>query len=210
MNDGGATVEGEAPRVQAPAGRGRARLTGTRLFAYALAGLAGTGVLLMWFWPQPMAAMTCRPPLRGASIEHVGRCDYGVKVSASSQDLQMGLHALWTIDGRVGGVLEKWSSREGDKQPWLKLEWTEPVPIGRVVIHHGSEREGPGHAVRDFDILVNGGLGWQTVAQVRNNSEAITSHAFAPRAASALKLQVLKGDDAYGCAWIYEIEVHAS
>jgi len=156
-----------------------------------------------------MAAMSCQGPLKGARLDHLARCDHETRVSASSEDLQMGQHALWAIDGRIGGPLEKWSSREGDRAPWLKLEWPRPLTVGRVVIHHGGERDGPDFIVRDFDVSVQDGNLWRTVAQVRGNNEQVSTFSFAPVLTSALKLQVLKGDDATSSARIYELEVHA-
>ena len=179
-----------------------------RLVAGGVAAAWLLGLLLLWLGPRSLAAMGCVGPLSGATLEHLGRCDRGVRVSASTQDLAIGQHALWAVDGRVGGRLEKWTSRGGDPRPWLLLEWAHPVRVGRVVIHHGGEREGPEHTVRDFTLSARLPDGWKLLAESRGNEAPVSVVGFSAVSTTALKLQVLKGDDATSCARVYEVEVH--
>jgi alpha-glucuronidase len=76
--------------------------------------------------------------------------------------------------------------------------WTRPVPIGRVVVHTLDAEALPASAygVRDYDIDIRvAGGGWQTVAEVRDNTTGVVETSFGPTETDALRVVIHDSND---------------
>lgn len=152
--------------------------------------------------------MTCARPF-AAPIEHLGRCDRGTRVAVSSVASDLQSHALFLIDGRVGGLLEKWMTQLRDPSPWLELSWDAPRIVSQVAVDHAGQREHEAYDTVDFDVsvMVPGASAWEVVARVRDNTSARTVSELAPRAIIGLRIDVLRAGRVDARVRIYEVEV---
>jgi hypothetical protein len=153
--------------------------------------------------------MTCRAPLVNAPLDHLARCDRGATIRVSSADLEREHHPLYLIDGRIGSSFEKWSSLARDRRPWVEISWTQPRRVRKVVVHHAGVRDPAGFNTVDFDLLLRTSDGWRTVAAVRGNRSAVSTHEVPATSCTALRLEILqKSLIRQPHARLYELEVH--
>jgi hypothetical protein len=187
----------------------RVRCARSRWLCAALLSLPfGVGALLMGLSPRTGGTPSCRTLLR-ASFDHLARCDHAARIRVSSNNFLSGHHPIFLIDGRVGGLSEKWVSLEGDKRPWAEISWDAPRVVQRVVIHHAGVREHASLNTRDFTIWLRRDGRWHLVATAEGNEDAVTAHVFPPFQATALRLEISKASAASSnAARIYEIEAH--
>src|SRR5262245_25592911 len=118
----------------------RARWTRSRWLGALLLSLPfSAGAVLLGLSPRSGGRASCRTLLR-ASFDHLARCDHLARIRVSSNDYPAGHHPIFLVDGRVGGLSEKWVSLEADKRPWAEISWDTPRVVGRVVVHHAGVR----------------------------------------------------------------------
>lgn len=185
---------------------GRTGKTLIQLWVVTL-GLIGAGVALVLNM-QPPPKFGCDGPPKGATMDHLARCDHGVKARASSTDGGGGHDPAYVIDGRIGNETEKWVSADGDSQPTLTLEWERPRRISKVTLHHAGVKEMPGYTTKEFKIEARVDGVWSKLAHVTDNAAHVSTHGFATVSTDALRVVVLSpSSNGNNRARLYEVEV---
>jgi len=176
------------------------------LWAVTLALIAGGIVLVRWMPAPPRSGCPTAP--KGATMDHLARCDHAVKVTASSTDTGGGHDAAYLIDGRVGPEQEKWVSADGDRAPVVELEWDRPVKMTRVILHHAGLREEHGYDTREFTLHARVKGAWVELAHVHNNVLHLTTHTFPEVLTDALRLSIISpAVNGNNRARLFELEV---
>jgi hypothetical protein len=109
-----------------------------------------------------------------------------------------------------GGPADKWCSSAPN--PFLQLDLGRTETIGRFVVEHaGAGGDDLNLNTSDFNIEVStDGTNFQTVANVTDNVQSITTHDIPPTAARFVRLNVLTPTGSPQPANIYEFQVFAA
>lgn len=113
------------------------------------------------------------------------------------------------FDGTIAGQYDRWCSTATTK--WLQVDLGSTRSLATVRLHHsGSGGEKRSLNTRDFDLLVSDdGTNWTTVAQVRGNTQDVTSHALpAGTTGRYVRINIIKANQAQN-TWglVYQFEV---
>ncbi|WP_433086967.1 GDSL-type esterase/lipase family protein [Dactylosporangium sp. CA-052675] len=117
--------------------------------------------------------------------------------------------AAKAVDGVVSGN-SKWCS--GVAGASLQLDLGSARTVRRFVVRHASAGgEQGGYNTRAFTIATStDGTTWSTAATVTANTDGVTTHAIAARAARFVRLSVTTPNQVDGATRIYELEVDGS
>jgi hypothetical protein len=109
-----------------------------------------------------------------------------------------------------GGPTDKWCSSAPN--PFLQLDLGRTEKVGRFIVEHaGAGGDDLNLNTSDFNIQVStDGTNFQTVANVTDNVQSITTHDIPPTAARFVRLNVLKPVGSPQPANIYEFQVFAA
>ena len=158
-----------------------------------------------------------------ASISNFVSVYGGRKKREQSQNLALKAHATGSApcsptetpdkainNSTEGGPADKWCSSASN--PFLQLDLGRRETIGRFVVEHaGAGGDDLNLNTSDFNIQVStDGTNFQTVANVTDNVQSITTHDIAPTAARFVRLNVLSPSGSPQPANIYEFQVFAA
>lgn len=92
----------------------------------------------------------------------------------------------------------------------LTASWDEPVNLSTVRVYTLNSRAYPASAwgLRDYDIDINPGNGWTTVAQIRANTAGMIESRFDSTPATAIRLTIHDTND-HGYSRVMELEAYA-
>jgi hypothetical protein len=199
----------------------------------SLASSGGTAVLPVSGSPSYIVAPSSVTLALAPSESYGDNVALGAPVAASSSangnpatNLTDGVISHENSAGPSGVSL--WSNTENDPQPTVTVTLAQPTMIDRIVLYLHSLGSVLTTA-RDYDVSVEVGGQWQTVAKVRKNLwNRVDQLSFAPVLASAIQVHVLDvnyGGDAAGApppywgksngkpdfapAYLWEIEAYA-
>ncbi|HEY0638501.1 MAG TPA: ThuA domain-containing protein [Pseudonocardiaceae bacterium] len=196
----GSTIE--PARSSPPAGFGYQTYSG----AYGLTGAAAETAYLSRtaYWTAEFERRRgSAPPPVNLALNKAATADSSCAVSEGAEK---------AVNGSVsGGNSDKWCSQSANR--WMRVDLGASVSVGRFVVKHSAAGgENAAWNTRDYDLQTSAdGVTWTTVAAVRGNTAAVTTHPFTPRAARHVRLNVLvPASDGNAAARIYELEVYAS
>lgn len=135
------------------------------------------------------------------------------RVTASSA--RAGLLACGAVDGDADPARWRkgtgWADATGREWPdWLAVAWDEPQRIAAVDLVTVDSAEFPvgGFGLRDWDVQVRAGDGWETVTRVRGNTRATVRSTFAPRRTTEMRIMTYAANGTNDWSRIVEIRVH--
>jgi hypothetical protein len=139
-----------------------------------------------------------------------------VPVTASSEHLPV-YPACGAVDGdrdsEHWGKTTGWNdATKGNFPDWLQVTFDTPQLVGRVDLYTLNSKQYPAAAygLKDWDVQAQLNNTWQTVAQVRGNTSALTSSKFTPVTATALRILALSSNEGPTYSRIVELEAYAS
>jgi hypothetical protein len=137
-------------------------------------------------------------------------------VTASSENLPT-YPACGAVDGDRDsahwGTTTGWNdSTKGAFPDWIQVTFDQPVAVGRVDLYTLDSAKYPAarYGLSDWDVELQVGGAWQTVAQVRGNVLGEVSSTFSPQTASALRVVTLGSNEGVTYSRIVELEAYAS
>jgi hypothetical protein len=93
---------------------------------------------------------------------------------------------------------------------WLQVTFDKPETVGRVDLYTLDSKKYPAnkYGLKDWDVEVQVGGTWQTVAQVRNNTAGLVSSTFPAVTADALRLVTLASNEGPTYSRVVELEAY--
>jgi hypothetical protein len=115
------------------------------------------------------------------------------------------------VNGSVsGGTADKWCSTASTK--FLQVDLGSPTTVRSFTVRHaGAGGESATWNTRDYDLqLSTDATTWTTVAQIRGNTAAVTTHPIPATTARHLRLAIITPtQNGNGAARVYEFEAYA-
>ncbi|MEV4755677.1 discoidin domain-containing protein [Micromonospora sp. NPDC049559] len=149
-----------------------------------------------------------------APVETTGNLARYVPVSASSENLPT-YPACGAVDGDRDST--HWASTtgwndatKGSFPDWLQVTFDQPQVVGRVDLYTLDSAKYPAarYGLRDWDVQVRVGTGWQTVAEVRGNLLGLVSSTFTPVTTGAVRIVTLASNEGVTYSRVVEFEVY--
>jgi hypothetical protein len=151
-----------------------------------------------------------------APVNTTGNLVTYMPVTASSENLP-NYPACGAVDGDRDsahwGTSTGWNdSTKGSFPDWIQVTFDQPVSVGRVDLYTLDSAKYPAahYGLSDWDVELQVGGAWQTVAQVRGNLLGEVSSTFAAQTASALRIVTLGSNEGVTYSRIVELEAYAS
>lgn len=151
-----------------------------------------------------------------APVNTTGNLVTYMPVTASSENLPT-YPACGAVDGDRDsahwGTTTGWNdSTKGSFPDWIQVTFDQPVSVGRVDLYTLDSAKYPAarYGLSDWDVELQVGGAWQTVAQVRGNVLGEVSSTFAAQTASALRVVTLGSNEGVTYSRIVELEAYAS
>ncbi|BBA96311.1 hypothetical protein RVR_1552 [Actinacidiphila reveromycinica] len=151
-----------------------------------------------------------------APVNDTGNLVRYMPVSASSENLPH-YPACGAVDGDRDsadwGVTTGWNdATKGSFPDWLQVTFDAPVAVGRVDLYTLDSAKYPAarYGLSAWDVELQVGGAWQTVAQVRDNTAGEVSSAFAAQTATALRVVTLANNEGVTYSRVVELEAYAS
>jgi hypothetical protein len=143
-----------------------------------------------------------------AGLHNLSLAEFGPTVRASSyyMDSDQHHHPLFLVDGRELPLkVEKWTSKRGERRPWVEILWREPHDLERVIIHHAGLFESGALTNRIYSIRCLTADGTGPRVDVDKNEDAIATHPLVCHRARGVQIKFYldKDDD---LVRIYEVE----
>jgi hypothetical protein len=93
---------------------------------------------------------------------------------------------------------------------WLQVTFSQPETVSRVDLYTLDSTRYPAarYGLRDWDVQVDSGGQWTTVAQVRGNTAGLVSSAFAPVRTSGVRILALASNEGLTYSRVVELEVY--
>lgn len=127
------------------------------------------------------------PPLPDGYGPGAGDLPLFAFTSASATDFKNGYHPDETVDGIAEHPWNGWSANAGE---YLQFTFEDPVSIARIVVHTQKDYE-----LRDYTIEIQRGDQWETVVEVKGNTDICREHAVSADNVHALRLHGLLGPE---------------
>ncbi|SEG56703.1 F5/8 type C domain-containing protein [Actinacidiphila yanglinensis] len=151
-----------------------------------------------------------------APVNDTGNLVRYMPVSASSENLP-NYPACGAVDGDRDsthwGTTTGWNdATKGTFPDWLQVSFDQPVPVGRVDLYTLDSAKYPaaGYGLSAWDVELQVGGSWQTVAQVRGNTAGEVSSTFAAQTATALRVVTLGSNEGVTYSRVVELEAYTS
>lgn len=151
-----------------------------------------------------------------APVDTTGNLARFVPVTASTEHLP-NYPACGAVDGdrdsEHWGKTTGWNdSTRGNFPDWLQVTFDQPQTVGRVDLYTLNNKQYPAakYGLKDWDVQAQVDGSWQTVAQVRNNTAPLTSSAFTPLTATAVRVLTLASNEGLTYSRIVELEAYSS
>lgn len=151
-----------------------------------------------------------------APVNDTGNLVRYMPVSASSENLPT-YPACGAVDGDRDsahwGSTTGWNdATKGSFPDWLQVTFDQPVQVGRVDLYTLDSAKYPAarYGLSAWDVELQVGGVWQTVAQVRDNTAGEVGSAFAAQTATALRVVTLASNEGLTYSRVVELEAYAS
>lgn len=137
-------------------------------------------------------------------------------VTASSEHLPV-YPACGATDGDRDstnwGATTGWNDRTRGLFPdWLQITFAREETVGRVDVYTLDSTRYPAarYGLRDWDVQVDSGGQWVSVAQVRGNTAGLVSSAFPPVRTRGVRVLALASNEGLTYSRVVELEAYAS
>ncbi|MFJ9033127.1 discoidin domain-containing protein [Streptomyces sp. NPDC102274] len=151
-----------------------------------------------------------------APVNDTGNLARYMTVAASSENLPS-YPACGAIDGDTNsadwGTATGWNdSTKGSFPDWIQVTFDKPENVGRVDLYTLDSVKYPAsrYGLRDWDVQLQVGGVWQTVAEVRGNVAGKVSSAFPAQTATAMRVETQASNEGLTYSRIVELEAYAS
>jgi hypothetical protein len=184
----------ETPQPHAPVPR---RVKFWMLGLALLGGLWLCGLVLLVSADGHFEVVLPRTRTPPAEFHNFSLWDLGPTIRASSffADWEAHHHPAFLVDGRTWpSKVEKWTSAERDRHPWVEITWREKHDLERVVIRHAGSVEWEAMTAHCYTLrcLTDGEQG--PSLEVMSNQDAVAAHDLVCPQARGLRIEFVPND----------------